>query len=110
MINILIFDKYINICIGLLALLNNFNRHNYISYETGEFIVETFTGDDIDDIKNTINQAEIKNALKKSGSVNKFNLKVYAYVYDQLLIFPRSEMEYETITTNSFFFTCSSTI
>ena len=28
---------------------------------------------------------------------------MYAYVYDQLLIFPRSEIEYETITTNKVF-------
>ena len=99
-----IFQEYIQICIGLLALLNNFNRHDFINYATEEFVEERFLGDDIRDIKSTINQTEIKNALINSrGSVFKFNLKVYAYVYHQLLIFPSSEIETETITTDKFF-------
>ena len=61
-------------------------------------------GDEITDIKNTINQTEIKNALQKTdGNVSKFNLKIYAYVYDQLVYFPRSDIDYETIITNKFF-------
>ena len=31
------------------------------------------------------------------------NLKVYAYIYNELIIFPRSNIEYETIPTNKFF-------
>ena len=60
-----IIDKYIDICIGLLALLNSFTRHDFINYATEEFVEETFAGDDVNDIKNTINLTEIKNALKK---------------------------------------------
>ena len=37
------------------------------------------------------------------GNVSKFNLKVYAYVYNQLFDFPLSEISYEVITTNNFF-------
>ena len=37
------------------------------------------------------------------GNVSKFNLKVYAYVYNQLFDFPPSEISYEVITTNNFF-------
>ena len=37
------------------------------------------------------------------GGVFKFNLKIYTYVYEQLLIFLRSEIDYETITTNKSF-------
>ena len=93
------------ICIGLIALLNNFNRNDFINLPTKEFVEERFAGDDIRDIKNTINQTEIKNAfLMTRGNVFKFNLKSYAYVYEQLLIFPPSEIEYETITTNNFFY------
>ena len=58
-----IFQEYIQICIGLLALLNNFNRHDFINYATEEFVEERFLGDDIRDIKNTINQTEIKMLL-----------------------------------------------
>ena len=92
------------ICIGLIALLNNFNRNDFINLPTKELVDERFAGDDIRDIKNTINQTEIKNAfLVTRGNVFKFNLKIYAYVYEQLLIFSPSEIEYETMTTNKFF-------
>ena len=37
-------------------------------------------------------------------NVSKFNLKVYAYVYNQLFDFPPSEISYEVIATNNFFF------
>ena len=99
-----IFKDYIMICIGLLALLNNFNRHDFINLVTEEFVKERFACDEIQDIKNAINQTEIKNFLSTTqGNVPKFYLKIYAYVYDDLLSFPRSEIEYKTITNNNFF-------
>ena len=97
-----IFNTYIEICIGLLVLLNQ-NRNDFLNDSTKEFVQETFLGDEICDIKNTINQTDIKNPLEKSGSINKFNLKVYAYVYDQLLAFPKSEINYESIISSKFF-------
>ena len=42
-----IFKDYIMICIGLFALLNNFNRHDFINLATEEFVEERFTGDEI---------------------------------------------------------------
>ena len=96
-----IFNSYIEICIGLLVLLNQ-NRLDFLNDTTEEFVQETFLGDKICDIKNAINQTDIT-AIKKSGSVNKFNLKVYAYVYDQLVAFPKSEINYESITSSKFF-------
>ena len=75
-----IFKDYIIICTDLIALLNNFNRNDFINLPTEEFVKERFA-DDIRDIKNTINQTEIKNAfLMTRGDVFKFNLKIYAYV------------------------------
>ena len=75
-----IFKDYIIICIDLIALLNNFNRNDFINLPTEEFVEERFA-DDIRDIKNTINQTEIKNAfLVTRGDVFKFNLKIYAYL------------------------------
>ena len=65
---------------------------------------EKFYGDEITEIKNTIAQTEIKNALSSTfRKVPKFNLKIYAYVYDELICFPRIYMAYETITTNKLF-------
>ena len=49
-------------------------------------------------------QTETKNGLKNSfGRVAKFNLKTYAFVYDWLVYFPTSDIQYEAITTNSLF-------
>ena len=58
-----IFKEQIMICIALLALLNNFNRNNYVNFAAEEFVGDKFTGDDIHEIKNSINQTEIRNAL-----------------------------------------------
>ena len=98
------FNKYIQICVGLLALLNGNRRDNFIIKETEEFVEEEFTDETLQEIKNTINKTENKNALTQScGLVYKFNLKVYAFVYDKIVFFPHSETEYDTITTNKFF-------
>ena len=48
-------------------------------------------------------QAETKNAVQSSAArVLKFNLKVYAFVYDMLVYFPSSDIQYGTFTTSSF--------
>ena len=50
---------------------------------TESFIQERFPDEAITEIKNTIQKTEIKNALSQSrGQVYKFNLKIYAFVYD----------------------------
>ena len=47
---------------------------------------------------------QTKKALSSTfGKVPKLNLKIYAYVFDELINFPRSDINYETITTNKFF-------
>ena len=69
-----IFEEYIMICIGLLALLNNFNKSDFINLATELFVEDKFAGDEINEIKNAINQTEIKNALSTTpGNVPKFN-------------------------------------
>ena len=75
-----------------------------------QFLREKFpdVGNDIDHnnklnkIKSNIELIEIKNYVK-SNKIPKFNLKLYALVYDSLIGFPRSKFNYETITTNNFF-------
>ena len=85
-------------------MLNNFNRNNFINSEIESFVEDFFAGDDIEDMKNNVMQTEIKNALSTTyGKVPKFNLKIYAYVYTELIDFPRSDMSYDTLTTNQFF-------
>ena len=86
------------------ALLNNFNKNDFINFATEQFVEDKFVGDEINEIKNTINQTEIKNSLSTThGNVPKFNLKIYAYVYDEIVCFPRSDTDYGTITTNKYF-------
>ena len=99
-----IFQKYIQICVGLLALLNSNRRDNFISDEVEEFVEEEFADETMQEIKNTINKTEIKNALSQSrGEAYKFNLKVYTFVYDKIIFLPHSDIEYDTITTDRFF-------
>ena len=98
-----IFEKYIQICIGLLALLNSGNRNHFLNDSTEDFAEEKFQGDDVREIKNTINKTKIKNVIRNSGNINKFNFKVYAYVYNELLLFPLSDIDYEKITNNKLF-------
>ena len=96
-----IFKKYIQICVVLLAVLNSNRRDNFINDEVEKFVEEEFADETLQEIKNTINNIEIKNALTQSrGEVYKFNLKVYTFVYDKIIFLPHSETEYDTITTN----------
>ena len=77
------------------------NRYNFLNQK---FVENNFVGEELVEIKNVINKTEIKNLLSNTyKNVPKFNLNVYTYVYDKLLCFPRSDIEYETITTNKFF-------
>ena len=87
-----------------MALLNNFNKNDFINLAAEQFLEDKWAGDEINEIKNTINQREKKNALSTThGNVPKFYLKINAYVYNELVCFPRSDIDFETITTNKFF-------
>ena len=55
--------NFIQICVGLLALLNSNQRDNFINDKVENFLEEEFADDTIHEIKNTIQKTEIKNAL-----------------------------------------------
>ena len=104
------FQKFIHISIGLISMLNHYNINDTVNYEVQEFVQDIFNDDSIDNIKNHIMKTEIKNALSTYityKKVPKFDLKIYAFVYDKLVYFPKSDIQYETFTTN-FFYTPSS--
>ena len=70
-----------------------------------DFIFDNYPDDTVDELKNGIMQTEIKNTLKSwNGKISKFNLKIYAFVNDLLVDFPITDIQYETITTDMFFF------
>ena len=98
-----IYQKYVAISIGLLLMFNNYNKNDEINTEVSEFIEENYADDSIDELKNCIMQTEIKNALKSSyDKVPKFDFKIYAFVYNLLVRFPVTDIQYETFTTDSF--------
>ena len=58
-----------------IGIINNFNKNDFINLATKQFVEDKFAGDEINEIKNTINQTEIKNALSATHrNVPKFNL------------------------------------
>ena len=82
-----IYQKFVSISIGLLSIFNNYNENDEINMEVSDFIEEHFADDSVDELKNRVMQTEVKNALQSSaGRVPKFNLKVYAFVYDMFMI------------------------
>ena len=56
------FQKYIQICIGLLALLNSNRSDNFINDEVENFVEEEFVDETVPEIKNIVQKIEIKNA------------------------------------------------
>ena len=97
------FKQYIDICIGLLAFLNG-NQRNFINESTEEFVEQEFPDETILEIKNSIQKTDIKNAIGQSRrEIYKFNLKIYAFVYDNLIFLPKTDIEYDTITSDPFF-------
>ena len=71
-----------------------------------EFLEEKFPEiDDIDKRKSNIELVEMKNYIKSAGAnkIPRFNLKLYAFVYNLSIDFAKSKFNNETITTNKFF-------
>ena len=48
---------------------------------------------------------DIKNIIKNTDSsqIQKFHLTLYAFVYNKLVVFPESDIAYETVTIDKFF-------
>ena len=54
------------------------------------------------ELRSKINDIEMKNIVKSThcgGKIPRFNLKVYAFVYNSMIDFPASNFMYNTITT-----------
>ena len=99
-----IYQKFVSTSIGLLSLFNNYNKNDEINREVSDFIEEHVADDSIGELENRVMQTEIKNAVQSAaGRVPNFSLKVYAFVYDMLVYFLNSDIQYGTFTTSSFF-------
>ena len=97
-------QKLVSVSICLLSIFNNYDKNDEINTKVSDFVEENFADDSIDELQNRVMQTKIKNALQSSaGRVPKFNLKVYAFVYDMLVYFLNSDIQYETFTIGWFF-------
>ena len=101
----IVFNKFIATCTELNSVLSQYTKtdmHHILS-DLEECMEEIFSDDEPEEIKNTIMQTEIKNALSTSyGKVPKFNLKIYAFVYSKLVDFPPHN-QYDSFTAKNFF-------
>ena len=90
---------------NILQFVSNYWRYyKFINSALEKFVEDKFVEESITEIKNIITQTNTKNALLSTfRKVPKFNFKIYAYVYDELIYFPDSDISYETFTTNKFF-------
>ena len=87
----------------MLTFLNG-NQRNFINESTEKFIEDEFPDETVVEIKNFIQKTDIKNVITQSrGEIYKFNLKIYAFVYDTLIFLPKSDIDYDTITSDRFF-------
>ena len=100
------FESFIHHSIEIYRLLNNLNlRLKDISLEVSNFLEEKFNDDahDYAFIKNEIMQTDIKNALKICGkSIPKFRLKIYAFLYSEIISFPMG-INWDCITSKKLF-------
>ena len=98
------FEEYIHFCVEVLRVVTGYNiRFRDLSTEVAQFLEDNFNDCDMSFIKEQILETEIKNIEKTSKkSVPKVYLKVYAYLYDELISFPKSG-EIDAITSDKLF-------
>ena len=100
------FQKFIKIC---TALQEKFISHvdfsdiDEFDPELKEFIQTKCNSTTLKEIQNDIENTEIENIIKNTSyKIPRFNLKLYAFVYNKFLEFPKSDITYDTTTTNNF--------
>ena len=102
------YQKFIKICISPLALLGGSHvtkDEDQFDIDLKDFLQEKYPETDLEELISKIDIAEVKNIIKSANGnkIPRFNLKVYALVYDAMIDFPQSNFIYDTITTNNFF-------
>ena len=103
------FKKFLKICLSLQSVLisdvNFDNCDDESDRELKDFLQTNWAGYDLDELRNKIDKMDIKNIIKSTDSskIPKFHLKSYAFVYKKLVVFPESDIAYETVTTDKIF-------
>ena len=94
------YQKSLRICLSLQSILilhSDVSDIEDFDYETKMLLQDNY----FDYLRKHIEEVEVKNWVKTETP--KFNLQLYAFVYDNLIQFPVSDVSFDTITTNSFF-------
>ena len=94
------FDRFLTIVILLesaITIRGTFSEKS--KDKLSNFIEEHCTGKSYHEIAEQIKGIEIKHLNPK---IPNFSQQIYAFVYDRLIEFPRSNIEYETVTTANF--------
>ena len=102
------FQKFIKVCVSLQSVLVshvNFDDSDDNDHELKDFSQNNCAGcDNLDELRNDIENKEIKNIVKNTSyKIPRFNLKLYAFVYNRLVEFPEPDFAYDTVTKNNFF-------
>ena len=60
---------------------------------------------DLEELRSKVDSVEIKSIIKSTNGNKfpRFNLKLYAFVYNAMIDFPQSNFMYDIITVNNFF-------
>ena len=99
-----IFPKFLRTCLLLQSVLISHNGVNDIgdfNYETRDFMQNDCLDYFLDGLGKHIEEIEIKNLVR--GKISKFNLQLYAFVFDNLIQLLVSDLSFDAITTNNFF-------
>ena len=97
------FIKFLEIVVFLEEEINSSRQFSDCSYPNLiRFIQKYFSEfDSFEEIKQEIESIQIKGYV--NSKIPKFNLQLYAFVYDKVMTFPFSKFECETVTTANFF-------
>ena len=88
-----VYQKFIKICISLLAFLGGTHvtkDEDQFDIDLKDFLQEKYLETDLEDLRLKIDSVEIKNIIKSTNGnkIPRFNLKLYAFVYDAMIDFP----------------------
>ena len=103
-----VYQKFIKVCVSLLTLLGGSHvtkDEDQFDIDLKDFLQEKYPETDLEELRSKIDSKEIKNIIKSTNGkkIPRFNLKLYAFVYDAMIDLPQSNFTYDTISTNNFF-------
>ena len=86
-------------------LYKSFSVEDQFDTDLRDFLQEKYPETDLEELRSKIDSVERKSIIKSTNGdkIPRFNLKLYAFVYDAMVHFPSSSFIVNTITTNNFF-------